>query len=71
MTSIAEPKPRKDGRCVIEECRKPLPPTGSKYAEPDAFCSRQCARSYFGTELDVDVETRRSVLADRIQAQKT
>ena len=42
---IAEPKPRKDGRCVV--CRKPIT-TKSRYTEQDGFCTRFCASSYFG-----------------------
>ena len=65
---VAEPKPRKDGTCVV--CRKKIT-TKSKYAEQDAFCAARCCRSFFGCELPIDkIMDEKSVLAQRIQARK-
>lgn len=64
-----EPVPREDGRCIV--CEKPVT-SEDKWGEKDAFCTSRCCRSYFGTDLDVDVEPlEKSALAKRIQAAKT
>lgn len=64
-----EPPPRVDGLCVV--CEKPVA-TVNKWGEADAFCTSRCCRVFFETELDVDVEQpEKSVLAQRIQAEKT
>jgi len=47
MSSVAEPKPRKDGRCVV--CNKPIT-TKSRYTEQDGFCTRKCCMEWFGTQ---------------------
>ena len=47
MSSVAEPKPRKDGRCVV--CNKPIK-TKSRYSEQDAFCSAAHCKEYFGAQ---------------------
>ena len=47
MSSVAEPKPRKDGRCVV--CNKPIT-TKSRYTEQDAFCKASCCKEYFGAQ---------------------
>ena len=57
---IVEPLPRKDGRCLV--CENPIT-TITKYGEADAFCRSKCAREYFGTQLAVDVDGVKSVLA--------
>jgi hypothetical protein len=49
-TSVQEPKPRKDGTCVV--CRKKMT-TVTRYSEPDAFCSAACARKFYGSEIPV------------------
>ena len=65
---VAEPKIPKSNRCVV--CDKQIT-TITRYGEADAFCKSKCARSYFGTSLEVDVEMEeKSVLAKRIQARK-
>ena len=65
---VTEPKPRKDGKCVV--CRKPIT-ARSKYAEQDAFDTARCCRSFFGCELPIDkIMEEKSVLAQRIQAGK-
>lgn len=66
---VSEPKPRVDGRCLV--CEKPVT-TDNRWGEPDAFCTSRCCRSFFGTDLDVDVEpVEKSVLSQRIQAKKS
>jgi hypothetical protein len=47
MSSVAEPKPRKDGKCVV--CGKPIT-TRSRYSEQDAFCSAAHCKEYFGAQ---------------------
>ena len=42
-----EPRPRKDGRCII--CNKLI--VVAKPADADAFCSAVCCRDYFGHPL--------------------
>ena len=65
---VAEPKPRKDGKCVV--CRKKIT-AKSKYADQDAFCAARCCRKYFGCELPIDkIMEEKSVLAQRIEAAK-
>lgn len=64
---IEEPKPRKDGRCLV--CKKPIT-TVTTYGASDAFHSARCAREYFGTSLEIDQEQHRSALAQRIQEEK-
>ena len=46
-TTLPEPKPRKDGRCVV--CNKPIT-TKSRYTEQDAFCKASCCKEYFGAQ---------------------
>jgi hypothetical protein len=46
-TTLPEPKPRKDGRCVV--CNKPIT-TKSRYTEQDAFCSAAHCKEYFGAQ---------------------
>ena len=47
MSSVVEPKPRKDGRCVV--CNKPIT-TKSRNTEQDAFCKASCCKEYFGAQ---------------------
>jgi hypothetical protein len=66
---IAEPQPRVDGCCLV--CEKPIT-TVNKWGEADAFCTSRCCRSFFGTQLEVDVDPpEKSVLSQQIQAAKT
>ena len=47
MSSVVEPKPRKDGRCVV--CNKPIK-TVTRYGKADAFDTAACAKDYFGAQ---------------------
>ena len=49
ITSVrlrAEPKIRKDRKCVIVECRKPLPIVAVEHEDP--FCSNKCCKAFYG-----------------------
>jgi len=49
ITSVhlrAEPKFRKDRKCVIAECRKPIPLVGVQNNDP--FCSNKCCKQFYG-----------------------
>lgn len=49
----AEPKPRRDGLCIVCKKKKPV-------LALDAFCSTVCCRSYFGTALIITTSTSKS-----------
>ena len=61
-----DPEVRADGSCVV--CRRPkltrqLKPLYTRALETDPFCSSQCAREWWGTQLppvgrDVPAEIR-------------
>jgi hypothetical protein len=50
VKSITEPKQRKDGRCVLAECRKIIPLVGLRMGDP--FCSAVCCRKHYDVEAN-------------------
>lgn len=50
---LTEPRPRRDGKCVVCKKERPMFPEGDKRAkiyrvDLDPFCSTQCCKKYYG-----------------------
>ena len=51
---VTEPKPRRDGKCVVCKKERKITPQPSVPVEvylADPFCSSECARKFYGTSL--------------------